>query len=147
MSTTPVTTKSPTVISSARGRHLPKLVPAGSAAVITSTPLSTMNVGSGYLALLSANTNAVNVTSKPTFNQPPGFKELHEQVTKFTGDGKENFEVWLADYYEVTGDCGWTDQLRARWFSWFLAGAAKHTWQRTLTAEDKASWTSIVQNY
>ena len=155
VSTTSLTIGSPTVVSSmtslhnggARGRPLPELVPAGSAAVISSTPLSTTTVGSGYPTLLSASANAVNATSKSTFNQPPGFKELRERVTKFTGDGKEDFEVWLADYYEATGDCGWTDQLRARWFSWFLAGAAKHTWQRTLTAEDKASWASIVQNY
>ena len=25
----------------------------------------------------------------------------------FTGDGKEDFEVWLADYCEATGDCAW----------------------------------------
>ena len=129
VSITPVTMRSPTVISSAGGRLLPEPVPAGSAVVITSTPLSTTNVGSGYPSLLSANTNVVNTTSKSTFNQPPGFKELRERVTKFTGDGKEDFEVWLADHYEATGNCGWIDQLRARWFSWFLAGAAKHTWQ------------------
>ena len=155
VSTIALTIGSPTVESSmtllyngdAGGRPLPELVPAGGAAVISSTPLSTTTVGSGYPTLLSASANAVNATSKSTFNQPPGFKELRERVTKFTGDGKEGFEVWLADYCEATGDCGWTDQLRARWFSWFLAGAAKHTWQRTLTAEDKASWTSIVQNH
>ena len=84
---------------------------------------------------------------RAVFKQPPGFKELRERVNKFAGDGKEDFEVWLADYCEATKDCGWTDQLRAHWFSWFLTGAAKHTWQRTLNAEDKATWASIVQSY
>ena len=68
-------------------------------------------------------------------------------MSKFTGDGKEDFQVCLADYTEATGDCGWTDQLRARWFSWFLAGVAKYTWQRMLNDEDKATWESIVQSY
>jgi len=44
-------------------------------------------------------------------------------------------------------DCGWTDALRARWFSWFLAGAAKHIWQCTLNREDKTQWNSIVASY
>ena len=35
------------------------------------------------------------------FKQPPGFKELRERVNKFAGDGKENFEVRLADYCEA----------------------------------------------
>ena len=30
-------------------------------------------------------------------------------MNKFTGDGKEDFEVWLADYYGATGD--WVDRL------------------------------------
>ena len=42
---------------------------------------------------------------------------------------------------------GWNDQLRARWFAWFLAGPAKSTWQRTLTSEDKKSWSRIVEVY
>ena len=37
--------------------------------------------------------------------------------------------------------------MRAQWFSWFLTGSAKSTWQRTLNREDKDSWTSIVQAY
>ena len=51
--------------------------------------------------------------------QFPGLKELRERVTKFSGDGKKDFEFWLTDYCEVR-----TDQLRASWFSWFLIGAA-----------------------
>jgi len=58
-------------------------------------------------------------------------------VSKFSGDSSEDFDAWLADYYEATTNCGWTDDLRAKWFSWFLAGTAKHTWQRTLSREDK----------
>ena len=50
----------------------------------------------------------------------------------------EDFEVWLADFREVTADCKWTDQQRAQWFSWFLSGAAKSTWQRTLRKEEKS---------
>ena len=44
-------------------------------------------------------------------------------------------------------DCGWTDELRARWFSWFLTASAKNTWQRTLAKEDKSRWENIVQLY
>ena len=82
-----------------------------------------------------------------TFKQPHGFKELRDRVTKFSGDGKEDFEVWLTDYCEAPGDCGWLDQMRAHWFSWFLVGAAKLTWQWVLNGEDKAIWDSIVQSY
>ena len=110
---------------------------------------STTYVGSGFPTLLAANSNsnAVNFTCTTAFNQPPGFKVLREWVSKFTGDGKEVFEVWLADYSEATGDYGWTDQLRACWFSWFLAGAAKYTWQGMLNDKDKATWASTVQSY
>jgi len=61
------------------------------------------------------------------YKQPPGFKEPRERVNKFAGDGKEDFDVWVADYCEATGNCGWTDELRAQWFSWFLTESAKHT--------------------
>lgn len=60
------------------------------------------------------------------FKHPPGFKELRERVNKFAGDGREDFEVRLADYREANGDRGWTNQFRANWISWFLTGAAKH---------------------
>ena len=39
----------------------------------------------------------------------------------------------------------WTDVERARWFSWFLAGSVKVTWQRTVKPEDKTSWQKIVE--
>ena len=53
----------------------------------------------------------------------------------------------LADYCEAMTDCGWSDDLKARWFSWFLAGAAKHIWQCTLSGEDTTKWSSIVASY
>ena len=72
------------------------------------------------------------------FPYPPGFKQIQERVGRFTGKcGEEDFEVWLADFREATADCKWTDKQRAQWFSWFLSGAAKSTWQRTLHKEEK----------
>lgn len=38
-------------------------------------------------------------------------------------------------------------EQRSRWFSWFLSGPAKATWQRTLTEKDKTSWNKIVKIY
>ena len=72
---------------------------------------------------------------------PPGFKVLITRVSKFSG-GKaaDNFEVWLEDYIEATGDCGWSDQQRAQWFSWFLAGPAKSTWMHSMRSTDKTNW-------
>ena len=70
------------------------------------------------------------------------------RLEKFSGrTGDNDFEVWVEDFKEATTDCGWNDQLRARWFAWFLAGPAKSTWQRTLTSEDKKSWSKIVEVY
>ena len=48
---------------------------------------------------------------------------LRERVNKLADNSKEDFEVLLPDYCEAIGDCGWTDQLNAHWFS-----SAKHTW-------------------
>ena len=76
----------------------------------------------------------------------PAFKELLKCVDKFSGKSDENdFEVWLVYFTEATNDCMWTDVERARWFSWFLAGSAKVTWQRTVKPEDKTSWNKIVE--
>jgi len=77
---------------------------------------------------------------------PPGFKVLITRVSKFSG-GKaaDNFEVWLEDYIEATGDCGWSDQQRAQWFSWFLAGPAKSTWMHSMRSTDKTNWEAIVK--
>ena len=55
------------------------------------------------------------------------------RIDKFSDKNDENdFEVWLVDFTEATNDCMWTDVERARWFSWFLVGSAKVTWQRLL---------------
>ena len=82
------------------------------------------------------------------FPYPPDFKQIQERVGRFTGKcGEEDFDVWLADFREATGDCKWTDKQRAQWFSWFLSGAAKSTWQRTLWKEEKKSWSDIVRVY
>ena len=80
------------------------------------------------------------------FKYPPVFRELQRRVDKFSGKSDENdFEVWLVDFTEAANDCMWTDVERARWFSWFLAGSAKVTWQRTVKSEDKTSWQKIVE--
>ena len=80
--------------------------------------------------------------------QPCGFKELRSRIDKFSGaSGEDDFEVWLEDFVEATNDCGWSDTQRARWFSWFISGPAKSTWQRTLKPTDKSSWETIVSVY
>ena len=81
-----------------------------------------------------------------SFKYPPAFRELQRRVDKFSGKSDENdFEVWLVDFTEATTDCKWTDGERAQWFSWFLAGSAKVTWQQTVKSEDKTSWQKIVE--
>ena len=55
--------------------------------------------------------------------------------------------MWVEDYEEASNDCGWNDRERARWFSWFITGPAKATWQRTLKQTDKSSWQKIVEVY
>ena len=47
---------------------------------------------------LIADNNSVD----PTATGLPGFKELRKRVNRFADDGKEDFEVWLTDYYETT---------------------------------------------
>ena len=75
------------------------------------------------------------------FRQPPAFAELRSHLDKFTGkSGEGDFEIWLEDYVEATRDCGWDDEQRSHWFSWFITGPAKLTWQHTLSAEDKSLW-------
>ena len=77
---------------------------------------------------------------------PPGFKVLISRISKFSGEkAADNFEVWLEDYIETTGDCGWKDKDRAQWFSWFLSGPAKATWLHSMKTTDKANWESIVK--
>ena len=78
----------------------------------------------------------------------PAFTDLRSRLEKFSGkSGEGDFEIWLDDYLEATQDCGWSDEHRAHWFSWFMTGPAKVTWQRTLTTEEKSSWESIVAAY
>ena len=65
---------------------------------------------------------------------PPRFKDIRARVGRFSGkSGGEDFGLRLSDYKEATADFGWDDGKRAKWFSWFLEGPAKATWQRTLT--------------
>ena len=83
-----------------------------------------------------------------SFKHPKGFKELRFRVDKFSGDTKDvDFDVWLDDFLEATNDCGWNNADRAKWFSWFLSGPAKSTWQRTLKSTHKESWEEIVSVY
>ena len=79
---------------------------------------------------------------------PLGFKTLIHRVEKFSGrKGDNDFEIWLMDFKEATEHCGWNDEQRAKWFSWFLSGPAKATWQCTLKDTDKTSWQKIVEIY
>ena len=79
---------------------------------------------------------------------PPGFKELSGRVEKFSGrTGDCDFELWLEDFEEASRDCGWNDKQRAQWFSWFITGPAKTTWQKTLKSDEKASWKAIKKVY
>jgi len=85
---------------------------------------------------------------RKTDPHPPGFRALTNRIDKFSGrQAEDNFEVWLQDYVEATEDCGWDDEKRARWFSWFLAGPAKATWQQTVLAEHKTDWSKITEVY
>jgi len=111
---------------------------------------STVSTVSSAPQLQSGNrpTDSRRHSSKRVDPHPPGFRALCTRLEKFSGrTGDNDFEVWVEDFKEATADCGWNDQLRARWFSWFLAGPAKSTWQRTLTREDKTSWSRIVAVY
>ena len=77
--------------------------------------------------------------------QSPAFKDLRSRLEKFSGKpGEGDFEFFLEDYLEATQNCGWRDEQRAHWFSWFITGPAKITWQRTLTTEEKSSWERII---
>ena len=65
----------------------------------------------------------------------PGFSALVNRVNKFSGDkGAGDFEAWLDDFVEATNVCNWDDKSRAKWFSWFLTGSAKASWQHTFLA-------------
>ena len=115
----------------------------------TSEPrrLSTMKSEKDWDAESGEDEDPMQATTA-NFKHPKGFKELRFRVDKFTGDPKEvDFDVWLEDFLEATGDCGWNDTERAKWFSWFLSSPAKSTWQRTLKSTHKGSWEEIVRVY
>jgi len=79
---------------------------------------------------------------------PPGFKELCSRVEKFSGKtGDCDFKLWLEDFEVVSKDCGWSDKQQTQWFSWFITGPAKTTWQQTLKTAEKASWKAIKKVY
>jgi len=118
-------------------------------AVTTSTHATPVRNSSSLQSMEWLNLEAATPSAQPpsVFKRPPGFKELRERVSTFTGNGKEDSDVWLTDFCEATGNCKWTNVMRAQWFLWFLTGSAKCTWQRTLNKEEKESWSSIVQAY
>ena len=69
---------------------------------------------------------------------PPGFKEIRSREDKLTEkQAEDDFELWFTNFEEATLAYGWSDDQKAGWFSWFISGPAKATWQRTLTAEQK----------
>ena len=58
---------------------------------------------------------------------------VHSRVDKFSGKkGDEGFGLWLADFQEATDDFSWSNDTCVKWFSWFVEGPAKATWQCTL---------------
>ena len=82
------------------------------------------------------------------YNHMVSKNSASSRIDKFSGEStEEDFEVWLEDFVEATNDCGWTDKQCARWFSWFIRGPAKSTWQRTIKTTDKSSWNAIVPVY
>ena len=75
---------------------------------------------------------------------PPGFSALLNRINKLSGDkGAGDFEAWLDDYVEATNVCNWDAKNRAKWFSWFLTGPAKASWQHTLKPAEKLQWERI----
>ena len=80
--------------------------------------------------------------------QPPGFREIRSRVGTFSGrKGEDDFSLWLTDFEEATADFTWSDNARVRWFSWFIEGPAKATWQRTLTSEEHGSWANLLRRF
>lgn len=71
---------------------------------------------------------------------PQGFSKIRNHIQPFSGErGEDDFQLWLEDYEEASTNCQWDDNDRARWFSWFITGLAKATWQRMLKPADKSS--------
>ena len=67
-------------------------------------------------------------------------KNCGDQVAKFSGNTSEDFNIWLADYYKAMMDYGWSGELRVT----LHGSATKHTWQCTVSREDKTQWSSVV---
>ena len=73
---------------------------------------------------------------------------MRSHIQPFSGkQDEEDFQLWLEGYEEATNDCQWSDKVRTRWFSWFITGPTKATWQRTLTPADKWSCKRIMEVY
>ena len=68
-------------------------------------------------------------------------------VKYFSDKRGEDFQLWLEDYKEASYDYQWKENDWAGWFSWFIEGTAKITWQRTLKSAEKSSWEQIVTIY
>ena len=99
---------------------------------------------------LSDDEDSVELESNQDSNKPhpPGFRQLCNRVPKFSGrGGYSDFALWVEDFEEGSADCGWSNAQRARWLSWFIAGPAKTTWQRSLTETDRSSWETIKKLY
>jgi len=99
------------------------LLQAAMTSSVASTVVPTLRSGThrpvlGMPLVVPAVTQALNLPTRSLsavpsdsiaislFKQPPAFKELRERESKFSGKCREDFEVWLADYCEATGDCG-----------------------------------------
>ena len=90
-------------------------------------PIDNDSEGGDDISIYSDQTGSHDVLSPPSFRlldrhiQPRGFKTLYARVGKFSGQrGDDDFEVWAEDFIEATTDCGWNNDDRARWFSWFI---------------------------
>ena len=60
---------------------------------------------------------------------------------------RDDFQLWLENYEEASNDYQWKDNDQARWFSWFIEGPTKVTWQRTLKSTEKNSWEQIRSHH
>ena len=117
----------------------------GSSDAVTMSPLLSEEASSEASKEEENRSSRADVNNRASSSHPPGFKDIRARVGRFSGKtGGEDFSLWLSDYKEATADFGWDDEKRAKWFSWFLEGPAKATWQRTLTTEERASWTLIT---
>ena len=83
-------------------------------------------------------------STKQVESCPPTFRALINRVSTFSG--ASDFVAWLDDFVESTHDCGWDDNNRANWFSWFLAGPAKVSWQHTLKPAEKITMETNDRN-